>query len=168
MIPKPVVIDIEASGFGRGSYPIEIGLAMADTSTRSVLIKPLPIWTHWDAQAETLHGLSRQQLIDEGYPPKVVARYLNRLLRGQTIYSDAWGYDQTWLATLFNRAELQPRFRIDTLMRIVSEPQKALWNEARQHLEAQLETPRHRAAIDAELIQQTFILAKQWADDVKQ
>ena len=30
----PAVLDVEASGFGAGSYPIEVGIAMPDGTTR--------------------------------------------------------------------------------------------------------------------------------------
>ena len=40
MITPPIVLDLEASGFGRGSYPIEVGLAMTDGHLVDYLIKP--------------------------------------------------------------------------------------------------------------------------------
>lgn len=59
----PTVLDIEASGFGRGSYPIEVGIARADGSCCAFLIQPLDEWTHWDPKAELLHGISRDRLM---------------------------------------------------------------------------------------------------------
>ena len=73
----PTLLDIEASGFGRGSYPIEIGLARADGSRCAFLIQPAREWTHWDPKAELLHGISRARLVREGRPPVEVARWLN-------------------------------------------------------------------------------------------
>ena len=58
----PTLLDIEASGFGRGSYPIEVGLARADGSVCAFLIQPQNEWTHWDPKAELLHGISRSRL----------------------------------------------------------------------------------------------------------
>ena len=62
----PTVLDIEASGFGRGSYPIEVGIARADGSCCAFLIQPLDEWVHWDPKAELLHGISRERLMKEG------------------------------------------------------------------------------------------------------
>ena len=36
----PIIIDIEASGFGRGSYPIEVGLVLPDGTPHCFLIAP--------------------------------------------------------------------------------------------------------------------------------
>ena len=53
-LDAPTVLDIEASGFGRGSYPIEIGYCLPNGDTFCTLIKPEPEWQHWDAEAEKL------------------------------------------------------------------------------------------------------------------
>ena len=50
------VIDIEASGFGLSSYPIEIGLVLANGATYCALVKPHTSWGHWDRGAEKVHG----------------------------------------------------------------------------------------------------------------
>ena len=53
--PPPAVLDVEASGFGRESYPIEVGYVLSGGQTYCSLIRPLPEWTHWDPQAERVH-----------------------------------------------------------------------------------------------------------------
>ena len=53
----PSIMDIEASGFGRSSYPIEVGYVLGDGSSFCTLIRPLPSWTHWDASAESVHHI---------------------------------------------------------------------------------------------------------------
>ena len=58
----PPIIDLEASGFGRGSYPIEVGFALENREIYSFLIKPEADWTHWSEEAEEIHGISREQL----------------------------------------------------------------------------------------------------------
>ena len=58
-IQIPPIIDVEASGFGRGSYPIEVGFALEDREVQSYLIKPALGWDHWDPKAELIHGISR-------------------------------------------------------------------------------------------------------------
>lgn len=88
----PTVLDIEASGFGRSSYPIEVGIARADGTSCAFLIQPLEEWTHWDPKAELLHGIARERLMREGYPVRQVARWLNDELSGEgKAYSDSWG-----------------------------------------------------------------------------
>lgn len=42
----PAVLDVEASGFGRYSYPIEVGYALPDGRVFCTLIRPEPHWTH--------------------------------------------------------------------------------------------------------------------------
>jgi hypothetical protein len=42
----PSILDVEASGFGAGSYPIEIGYISGDGSSYCTLIRPAPTWTH--------------------------------------------------------------------------------------------------------------------------
>ena len=55
----PCIIDLEASGFGRGSYPIEVGLCLGDSSSHCFLVRPEEDWQHWDPEAEKVHGISR-------------------------------------------------------------------------------------------------------------
>ena len=52
----PTILDIEASGFGPGSYPIEVGLVLPDGDAWCSLIRPEPGWLHWDPSAEQVHG----------------------------------------------------------------------------------------------------------------
>lgn len=153
----PTVLDIEASGFGRGSYPIEVGLARADGSYCAFLIQPMDEWTHWDPKAELLHGISRQRLIQEGYPVRQVALWLNDELRelGKA-YSDSWGYDNTWLSLLFHHAGLLPRFRLEALRILLSEEQQALWSDTKETIIGELGIHRHRAGEDAHLLQLTY------------
>ncbi len=153
---SPVVIDIEASGFGRGSYPIEVGVALADGITHCFLIRPLPHWTHWSPQAEDIHGIDRDTLFRHGRPALWVARRLNRLLGGQTAYSDAWGHDNSWLGRLYEEVGLGMRYRLETIRRLLSEPQAAAWGETREALCRRLKARRHRASSDALVLQRTY------------
>ena len=106
--PAPTVLDIEASGFGRGSYPIEIGYCLPNGETFCTLIKPEPEWQHWDAEAEKLHHIQRDMIFQRGKPVYEVARLLNAGLKGQTVYSDGWANDYSWMGALFNAAEISP------------------------------------------------------------
>lgn len=150
-----IVIDIEASGFGRGSYPIEVGVASDDDNYCS-LIAPLPEWRHWDEDAEQLHGISRQLLGAHGRPVQEVALALNQLLAGKLVYSDAWGNDRTWLAQLFEAAEISQHFKLEALASIMSEAQMTLWHEVKHRLSQNLDGQRHRASSDARLLLKTW------------
>lgn len=153
----PTLLDIEASGFGRGSYPIEIGLARPDGSSCAFFVQPLPEWTHWDPKAELLHGISRARLEREGYPVRHLARWLNDELGEAGIaYSDSWGFDNTWLSLLFHHAGMLPRFRLEALRRLLSERQLELWNGTKEALVLELGIHRHRSGEDARLLQLTY------------
>jgi hypothetical protein len=152
----PVIIDVEASGFGVGSYPIEIGIALGDRTTHCYLIKPEPEWVHWDVAAESLHGISREVLMERGRVPREVAECLNRLLVGQTVYSDAWSYDSSWVGKLYDKAELMQGFKVEALTRILSEQQLGVWEPTRKRVVEELALQRHRASSDAMLIQAVF------------
>ncbi|GHB17251.1 hypothetical protein [Salinicola rhizosphaerae] len=158
----PTLLDIEASGFGRGSYPIEIGLARGDGSRCAFLIQPAEDWGHWDPKAELLHGISRARLMREGHPALEVARWLNGELAEIGIaYSDSWGYDNTWLSLLFDQAGMLPRFRLESLRRLLSEEQLTCWNETKQALIEEHGIRRHRAGDDAYLLQLTYVTSRQ-------
>ncbi len=153
---SPVIIDIEASGFGKGSYPIEIGVAMPDESVLSFLISPLENWTHWDDSAEQIHGISREELYLNGRDILDVAKTLNAVLEGQVVYTDGWGFDSTWLSLLFYRADLRQTFKLETLTRILSEKQMEFWDDTRKQIMQEWGVNRHRAPIDAQLLQETY------------
>ncbi|CAM4187065.1 hypothetical protein VRRI112168_17290 [Vreelandella rituensis] len=153
----PTVLDIEASGFGRGSYPIEIGLARADGSSCAFLIQPLDEWTHWDPKAELLHGIPRERLIREGYPVRQVACWLNDEMEGiDKAYSDSWGYDNTWLSLLFHHAGMLPHFRLEALRILLNEAQQAMWSDTKEAIITECGIHRHRAGEDARLLQLTY------------
>ena len=95
-IEMPFIIDVEASGFGRGSYPIEVGFARPDGSVFSCLIKPEADWEHWDDSAEQVHGIPRATLFEQGCSVQDVAHKLNEELKGNVVYTDSWGFDSSF------------------------------------------------------------------------
>ncbi len=157
----PIIIDVEASGFGSNSYPIEIGLAMDDGSSHCFLLQPPEHWRHWDREAEKLHGLTRNQLLTFGKPLQKVAMALNELLGCRTVYSDAWGNDQSWIALLFDEVGMLPSFRLDHILSIMDEPQLAHWEQTRAGVIAEMELRRHRASSDARIIQHTYLRTRE-------
>ncbi len=157
----PIILDVEASGFGRGSYPIEIGVVLSDGSVYQWLIKPLDHWTHWRSEAESIHGLSRDLLFSEGRPVAVVAAELNQILAGTKVFSDGWGVDSSWLALLFHEAGLLQRFRLDSIYSLLNEPQIEYWSQYQAVITQEKGVALHRAATDAKITQETFLRIKE-------
>lgn len=157
MLQAPAIIDVEASGFGAGSYPIEVGCVLPDGRSYCALIQPLAEWVHWDPAAEAAHHISREMLSTHGLPPLSVAIRLNTLLRGLTVYSDAWAHDYSWLATLHEAAGVPPSYRVEHLVRITPEIEAARWNAIREDVQASLQVERHRASADARVLQMTWM-----------
>lgn len=153
---EPYIIDVEASGFGGHSYPIEVGVALTDGERFCSLITPAPNWTYWDKGAEDVHHITRDTLESCGKPAKEVARQLNDLLEGKTLYSDGWVVDKPWLTTLFHVAGEPMRFSVSPLELILSEAQMEQWHEAKDRVSAESSVTRHRASNDAWIVQQTF------------
>jgi hypothetical protein len=149
----PCVIDIEASGFGRGSYPIEVGYVLPDGRAVCMLVQPAAGWTHWDTSAEGLHGIRRATLLRHGHRIEEVAIALNCDLAGRTVYCDGWAHDYTWLATLFEEADLLPRFRLESVTALLVETQLQRLDQARREALAEMRLTRHRASSDARALQ---------------
>ena len=152
----PAIMDIEASGFGPLSYPIEVGYITETGERFCCLIKPHEAWVHWDQSAEDIHGISRQSLFENGMDICWVANQLNSRLANKTLYSDGWVVDSTWLNELFYRAAIKPSFRLSTLEIILSEGQMERWHTIKEQLHAQNHEVRHRASSDAKIIQLAY------------
>jgi hypothetical protein len=153
----PCVIDIEASGFGRGSYPIEVGAVRPDGVAYCSLISPEPDWQHWESTAEAVHGITREVLQAHGKPAARVASDLNRCLHAQTVYTDAWYHDFLWLARLYDAADMQPHFVLKDLRQALDESALARWETAKADVLRELKLNRHRASNDARVLQQTWV-----------
>jgi len=105
-LPVPTFCDIEASALKDG-WPVEVGWSRwppgtDSPRTGSVLIRPHPQWTGrltWSAEAEAVHGISRDRLEQEGLPAEQAARAVVAGLAGLAL-SDAPDYDSQWLTQL--------------------------------------------------------------------
>jgi hypothetical protein len=161
---RPLIIDVEASGFGGSSYPIEIGVALDDGHKYCALIHPEADWTHWDAEAQKVHRIPRDILESYGRPARVVAETLNELLATRTVYSDGWVVDKPWLTTLFQAARTEMQFRVSPLELILSEAQMARWHREKDDVTASIDLSRHRASYDAWIIQETYRRTRRIAD----
>ena len=153
----PSIIDVEASGFGAASYPIEIGVVLNNGERYCSLIEPAEEWTFWKEEAEQIHHISREILYEHGKPLKVVAEELNAFLSGQTVYSDGWVVDSPWVRQLYYTAHTDQAFKVSPLEMILTEPQMEVWHETKDALLQNCEHKRHRASFDATIIQQTFV-----------
>lgn len=163
-LPTPTIIDIEASGFGSRSYPIEIGVVKNNGERYCALIEPQLEWDHWSASAQAVHGISRQLIENRGRDPRDICLELNQFLGEITAYSDAWTHDSPWLNRLFFAARINPSFHLSPIEMIATEAQLMVWDQTKKRLEKHLDIKRHRASGDAYLIQQTFLESRRLVD----
>ncbi len=150
------IIDVEASGFGSASYPIEVGLVLPDGEAYCALIRPEEGWDHWDESAEQVHRVSRQMLLCHGQPAVTVAREINRRLLGKTVYCDSWYHDFTWLSRLFDAADASPSFRLEDLRTLLGQAEADAWHETKCRVQEEMQLERHRASNDARILQATL------------
>lgn len=155
-VTRPSIIDVEASGFGPDSYPIEIGVILTSGKRYCSLIFPASEWIHWDEPAAKVHGITREDLKRFGRPVTEVAKALNELLAGLVIYTDAWGVDLRWITRLFYTAGIYKQFRVSALENILSEAQMNIWHDTKNQVLAEVNCQRHRASSDAFIIQETY------------
>jgi hypothetical protein len=109
----PCFIDVEASGFGPESYPVSVAWCDHTGEIRKALVRPEPSWTYWDPQAERVHGIDRQRLLDNGWSAADVAARLEEDLRGLLAFSDAPEFDSGWLGTLYRAIDRPMPFTLD-------------------------------------------------------
>ena len=152
----PTIIDIEASGLGRGSYPIEVGFITSEGKTGCTLIRPESDWTHWNREAEALHGITRELTKQKGKRIELVAAWLNENLAGQIVYTDGWMNDMCWLGRLFDEAGMVQAFRIESLLNLLTPEERERWTPLHDRIIRESDLRRHRASTDAKLIQDTF------------
>ncbi len=101
-----VTIDFEASCLPRHgrSYPIEVGVS-GPLGTFSWLIKPLAEWREWEwtEEAFRLHGISRQQLDEQGLEPAFVVDEVRRAVGSARVIADS-SIDGIWWQELLDAA----------------------------------------------------------------
>lgn len=153
----PYIIDVEASGLGPNSYPIEVGLALEPDRRYCTLIRPADRWDHWDKQAESVHKISRKNLLEYGRCVTEVALKLNHLLGNKIVFTDAWCVDSPWIIELYAAAGIEKTFKVSALEMILTEQQMNLWAQTRDAVVLDLGLARHRASNDSWIIQETYI-----------
>jgi hypothetical protein len=159
----PIILDIEASGFGVGSYPIEIGYVDAYGAVWSAQVQPHAEWLHWDHEAEKLHQQSRQELVQHGQTTHEIATHLNKTFAGQTVYTDGWYQDFVWLHNLYEAAGMSPAFKLEDLSILLTAEQKSAWHEVKQGIRDAFLLQQHRAAGDAKVLQLTWLKTTEMA-----
>ncbi|WP_337270792.1 3'-5' exonuclease [Oryzifoliimicrobium ureilyticus] len=103
-----VFLDFEASSLNKNSFPIEIAWVFEDGRSRSTLIKPLPNWTDWSDRAQSIHGISKQELLSAGAQVEDLVSEMLEVLQSHELYASAPSWDGKWLSTLL-RAAGRPR-----------------------------------------------------------
>jgi len=154
---RPIVIDLESSGLGKESYPIEVGFILEDgVEKHSWLIKREPGWNHWDPVAQNIHNITRQDITDNGLYAPDVANLLNKHLAGKTAYSDCREYDEFWIDVLFDKVGIKREFHVGSIQSLFSgNVHHAIFYKIRNDLYKK--TVRHRAENDAVVIQEAYI-----------
>lgn len=153
---QPVFIDFEASSLDLvASYPIEVGICLPDSSTHSWLIKPFVLWNDWSESAQEIHGICRQQLVEEGVEVYNVVKEMNDLLSGD-VFCDAWTFDSFWMHRLFKAAKIKPTFHLDSISTLLNDEQINQWQDVRQLVISEMGIATHRAANDALILQETW------------
>lgn len=151
------VIDFEASGLSKKSYPIEVGLTNGNIEYQS-LITPMNHWTYWDQEAERIHNITQAALNAFGTASKEVALKLNELLSGQTVYCDCKEWDDFWCNVLFSDNAISPKFKIEDISNLlINEQELANYLTKKQELEDSGEFRLHRALDDAKILYQSLL-----------
>lgn len=153
----PTILDVEASGFGAHSYPIEVGVARHDGEKFCRLIRPFDSWTYWDGKAQALHGISQHDLLQHGANPKEVCLQLNAFMGCSIAYSDGWVVDHPWLIKLYTAAGVDMTFQLRAIEYLLNERQMNVWTDTKTSVLAAHTLQRHRASSDAEVIQKTYV-----------
>ena len=152
----PAFIDFEASSLDLvASYPIEVGICLADGSTHSWLIEPHRLWQEWSDSAQRIHGIHRDSLYREGLKVSEVARHLNEVLPSH-VYCDAWTFDRFWLHRLYRAADMAPTFQLESVAMLLNDVEIDQWSGVRARVINQLGVTAHRAANDALILHETW------------
>ncbi|PWG61018.1 hypothetical protein [Sediminicurvatus halobius] len=162
--PLPCFIDVEASGIAPDSYPVEVAWSGPDGLVTDCLIAPLNCWTHWDANAEAIHGIPKALVMREGESVERVALRLNSALGlAGVAYSDASALDGWWLDVLFEAAGLLPEFRVAPAIDVFPDTTLSALEGYKETAYRRIGGRRHRAATDVRALLGAYRLASRRA-----
>ncbi|BBB30162.1 hypothetical protein [Neptunomonas japonica] len=146
-IKVPVIcIDIEASGLGPLSYPIEVAWKCGLTGASDLfLINPDTgyNWTQWDLSAADIHGITMDELLHKGISVNEACERLNQMLDGKMVTSDALDFDFFWMRRLFESAMMKPTFKMQGIDSVLEGGQLIQYR-----LIASAQVRKHRAMDD--------------------
>lgn len=149
MVKIPVIcMDIEASGLGPLSYPIEIAWKSGLTGEcDSFLINPETgyNWTDWDSTAEEIHHITVDELLADGVSVVEACMRLNNQLEGKTVTSDAFDFDYFWIRRLYESARMNPTFEMQGVDKVLEGGQLIQYR-----LIANAQVRHHRAMDDVD------------------
>ncbi|MEH6579921.1 MAG: hypothetical protein V7731_22945 [Amphritea sp.] len=158
-----ICLDLEASGLGPRSYPIEVAWkSTGDNSFDNFLIDPDSAvqWDYWDEFAEEMHGICRTELQRKGISVETACKRMNDQLSGKSVLSDAWEFDNFWLTRLYSEAGMQMAFQLQGLEAVLSAGQLIQYR-----LISKSQLRRHRAMKDVEHILQAIHYVKFFDQD---
>jgi len=149
------IIDFEASGLSKESYPIEVAWGDGRHPVTSFLLNPerMNDWTDWDPRSSEFHGIPRDKLIKKGEDPKRVAEIMVKELAGKTLYSDEPRYDNMWKDRLLKDSGYDPgliriknlKYFLDKMIKATSPKMK--FTDLLEEFSAKTDIP-HRAGAD--------------------
>lgn len=139
----PCFIDFEASSLSPLSYPIAVAWNRSDGEIRRFLISPQGIadWSDWDPESQRIHGIDRQRLVANGWPPDYIIEELELDLQrlkdrnsDRQLWADAPEFDNHWLQRLYAAVNRDPPLTIahveDLLTPILKREGEMEWQAA--------------------------------------
>lgn len=113
LLDRVLFIDIEASGLGIDSYPIECGWTVWNGEGDATLINHQP-WlesSYWDSQAELLHGISKESLKDAP-DAKTALKIITDKTQEGILFSDCPKMESIWLSLLSSASQDRMKWTI--------------------------------------------------------
>ncbi|VUD67985.1 hypothetical protein TDB9533_03929 [Thalassocella blandensis] len=150
------ILDFEASGLDEASYPIEVAVWQSG-QVHAWLILPEPSWQYWCKTAESMHGITRDELQQYGKPAATVAMELNAVISTNVVFSDAANWDDFWLRRLYTAANMTPSFEIASIFMLLDESERDIFLQQKDKLARSGIYRHHRAGEDVKLIRQAYL-----------
>jgi hypothetical protein len=153
------IIDIEASGLHFDAYPIEVAVLLGGVS-RSWLIRPEPYWKYWCATAQSMHGISRSELLIHGLSASRVVKELDEFICNYegVVYSDAEHWDTDWIDTLYYAVDQPRHFIIGSVYDYLDAEKAVIFDQHKAHLAQSGHYRHHRAQSDVNMIAEALRL----------
>lgn len=115
-----VVVDFEASSLGKDSYPISIGMHDIHSQAEDYfIISPAQVshWNDWDYNAERIHQLPLNYLLQDGITPQESVKRIEKMLGDPdkvVLISDS-NYDVMWMDTLYDAVDRNSPYRFKSV-----------------------------------------------------